>query len=49
MSVCFMIMPCRRTTESGNGPANIDFNALWDFGYVPVIKELGDCPDCLNG
>ena len=23
------------------GPAEIDFNALWDRGYVPVIKELG--------
>ena len=28
----------------GRGPAEIDFNALWDYGYVPVIKELGYQP-----
>jgi hypothetical protein len=44
MPVCFMIMPYGRKptqAEPGRGPAEIDFNALWDRGYVPVIKELG--------
>jgi hypothetical protein len=39
-----MIMPYGRKptqAEPGRGPAEIDFNALWDHGYVPVIKELG--------
>src|SRR5215831_14446839 len=42
--VCFMIMPYGRKAtqvETGRGPAEIDFNALWDRGYVPVIKALG--------
>jgi len=42
--VCFMIMPYGRKAtqiDAGRGPAEIDFNALWDNGYVPVIKELG--------
>src|SRR6476469_2142698 len=44
MPVCFMIMPYGRKptqAEPGQGPAEIDFNALWDKGYVPVIKALG--------
>jgi hypothetical protein len=44
MPVCFMIMPYGRKptqAEPGHGPSEIDFNALWDHGYVPVIKELG--------
>jgi hypothetical protein len=44
MPVCFMIMPYGRKpthAETGRGPAEIDFNALWDNGYVPVIKDLG--------
>ncbi|MES5483835.1 hypothetical protein QMZ05_13860 [Bradyrhizobium sp. INPA03-11B] len=44
MPSCFMIMPYGRKptqAESKLGPAEIDFNALWDRGYVPVIKELG--------
>jgi hypothetical protein len=38
-----MIMPYRRkpTQAERHGPAEIDFNALWDHGYVPVIKEMG--------
>jgi tetratricopeptide (TPR) repeat protein len=39
-----MIMPYgRKATQAdvGRGPAEIDFNALWDNGYVPVIKALG--------
>ena len=42
--LCFMIMPYGRKptqTEVGRGSAEIDFNALWDRGYVPVTKELG--------
>src|SRR5262249_47791420 len=44
MPVCFMIMPYGRKpsqAEAGRGPAEIDFNALWDHGYVPTIKALG--------
>jgi MAP3K TRAFs-binding domain len=44
MPACFMIMPYGRKptqAEAGRGPAEIDFNALWDRGYVPVIKGLG--------
>ena len=44
MPVCFMIMPYGRKptqAEPGRGPAEIDFNALWDRGYVPIIKALG--------
>ena len=42
--LCFMIMPYGRKqtqAEAGKGPAEIDFNSLWDRGYVPVIKALG--------
>jgi hypothetical protein len=44
MPVCFMIMPYGRKAtqvEAGRGPAEVDFNALWDRGYVPTIKALG--------
>ena len=44
MPSCFMIMPYGRKATQADpklGPAEIDFNALWDRGYVPVIKELG--------
>jgi hypothetical protein len=47
MPVCFMIMPYGRKAtqaEPGRGPAEIDFNALWDRGYVPTIKSLGYAP-----
>ncbi|WP_439408528.1 tetratricopeptide repeat-containing protein [Bradyrhizobium sp. DASA03076] len=39
-----MIMPYGRKAtqaEPGRGPAEIDFNALWDRAYVPTIKALG--------
>jgi hypothetical protein len=42
--LCFMIMPYGRKptqAEAGHGPAEIDFNALWDRGYFPVIRALG--------
>src|ERR1044072_904518 len=42
--LCFSILPFGpqpTRLEAGRGPAEIDFNALWDRGYVPVIKDLG--------
>jgi hypothetical protein len=45
--LCFMIMPYGRKStqvEAGHGPAEIDFNALWECGYVPVIQALGYQP-----
>jgi len=42
--LCFMVMPYGRKptqAEPGKGPAEIDFNALWDRAYVPVITALG--------
>lgn len=42
--LCFMIMPYGRKptqAQAGHGPAEIDFNALWDRAYVPVIEALG--------
>ncbi|RXT47917.1 hypothetical protein B5V01_08115 [Mesorhizobium erdmanii] len=44
MPICFMIMPYGRKgtqVEKGKGPSEIDFNALWDKAYVPVITTLG--------
>ncbi|WP_168788295.1 tetratricopeptide repeat-containing protein [Paraburkholderia aromaticivorans] len=41
---CFVIMPFgRKPTQAdlAHGPGEIDFNALWDLAYVPVIEELG--------
>jgi hypothetical protein len=45
--VCVTIMPYgRKATEvvTGLGPAEINFNALWDRGYVPIIEALGYQP-----
>src|SRR5215471_17724359 len=45
--LCFVIMPYGRKPtqiEAGHGPAEIDFNALWDRGYFPVIQALGYQP-----
>jgi hypothetical protein len=42
--LCFMIMPYGRkptTAEAGRGVPEIDFDALWDHAYVPVITALG--------
>ena len=44
---CFMVMPFGRKAtqaEPGKGPAEIDFNALWDKAYFPLLKELGYQP-----
>ena len=45
--ICFMIMPYGKKptqAEAGQGITTIDFNALWDRAYAPVIKELGYNP-----
>ncbi len=41
--VCFMIMPygTKASAAGGVSPTEIDFNALWDRAYVPVISALG--------
>lgn len=42
--VCFMIMPYgtkATALDVGTGPAEIDFNALWDRAFVPAINALG--------
>ncbi|MFM0198309.1 TRAFs-binding domain-containing protein [Paraburkholderia fungorum] len=42
--LCFVIMPYgRKPTQADHarGPGEIDFNALWDRAYVPVIEALG--------
>ena len=42
--ICFMIMPYGTKPTQADpsvGVANIDFNALWDRAYAPVIKGLG--------
>lgn len=44
---CFMIMPFSTKptqAEPGKGPSQIDFNALWDKAYFPLLKELGYQP-----
>ena len=45
--LCFMVMPYGRKAtqaEAGKGPAEIDFNALWDRAFAPVLLELGYQP-----
>ena len=42
--ICFMIMPYGKKAtqaEPSVGVAEIDFNALWDRAYAPVIETLG--------
>jgi MAP3K TRAFs-binding domain len=42
--ICFMIIPYGTKptqADASVGVANIDFNALWDRAYAPVIKGLG--------
>jgi tetratricopeptide (TPR) repeat protein len=41
--VCFMVMPFGKKptgAEPGKGPAEIDFNALWDKALRPMIEDL---------
>jgi len=43
--VCFMIMPFgRKPTLAEAGPGTINFDALWDRIYVPVLRDLGYDP-----
>jgi hypothetical protein len=45
--VCFMVMPFGTKdtgAEPGKGPAQIDFNALWDKALRPMIEDLGYLP-----
>lgn len=42
--LCFMVMPYGRKptqAEPGTAPVEINFDALWDRAYVPVITALG--------
>ena len=42
--LCFMIMPYgKKPTQAaaGVGVPEIDFNALWDKAFPPVIEALG--------
>lgn len=42
--LCFMVMPYgRKKTDApaGTGPAEINFDALWDKALRPVIEQLG--------
>ena len=42
--ICFMVMPFGRKptqAEVGKGPAEIDFNALWDKAFFPLLTGLG--------
>lgn len=43
-SVCFMIMPYgvkKTDAPTGQGLAEIDFDALWDHAFRPAIESLG--------
>ena len=45
--VCFMVMPFGKKTtnaEAGKGPAEIDFDALWDKALRPMIQDLNYLP-----
>lgn len=44
--ICFMIMPYGRKptgAEPGKGPATVDFDALWEKVFRPVIEEDLNC------
>ena len=44
---CFMVMPFGRKmtgAAGGAGPAEIDFNALWDKAFFPMLAALGYQP-----
>jgi hypothetical protein len=44
---CFMVMPFGRKptqAELGKGPSEVDFNALWDKAYFPLLADLGYRP-----
>src|SRR6185295_8498026 len=40
--ICFMVMPYgTKPNASGKGPATIDFDALWEKAFRPLIQEMG--------
>ena len=49
--VCFMVMPygTKKTgAPTGQGLAEIDFDALWDRALRPAIEKLGYEPDFIG-
>jgi tetratricopeptide (TPR) repeat protein len=45
--VCFMVMPFGAKPtgmEATKGPVQVDFNALWERAFRPMIEELGYLP-----
>jgi tetratricopeptide (TPR) repeat protein len=45
--VAFMVMPFRRKPVPNpppNGPAEVDFDSLWDLAYAPALEQLGYSP-----
>src|SRR5947209_4806416 len=45
--VCFMVMPFGTKStgvEGGKGPGQIDFDALWEKAFRPMIEGLGYVP-----
>jgi hypothetical protein len=45
--VCFMVMPFGSKAtgmEAAKGPAQVDFNALWEKALRPMIEDLGYLP-----
>jgi tetratricopeptide (TPR) repeat protein len=40
--VCFMVMPFNKKSASGH--RQIDFNALWDRAFAPMLSDLGFDP-----
>ena len=45
--VCFMVMPFGAKPtgmEAAKGPVQVDFNAMWERAFRPMIEELGYLP-----
>ena len=45
--ICFMVMPfgVKPTgLEPGTGPVKVDFDALWNKAFKPLIEQLGYTP-----
>ena len=45
--VAFMVMPFRRKPVPNpppDGPAEVDFDSLWDLAYAPALDQLGYSP-----
>src|SRR2546430_12102231 len=41
--ICFMVMPFRSkdTAAATPAPPNIDFDALWEKAFLPLIEDMG--------